>query len=49
MVCTKCGKVEEFYDEIIEQQQEKAAKKLDFEITDHSLYLYGICKDCKSI
>lgn len=47
IVCTKCGKVEEFYDEIIEQQQLKAAKRLGFEISDHSLYLYGICEECQ--
>jgi Fur family transcriptional regulator, ferric uptake regulator len=46
-VCTKCGKVEEFYDEIIEQQQERAAAKLGFEITDHSLYIYGLCRECQ--
>lgn len=46
MVCTKCGKVEEFFDEVIEDQQEKIARKLGFKITDHSLYIYGICPDC---
>lgn len=47
IVCTKCGRVEEFYDEIIEQQQEKAARRLGFKIKDHSLYLYGVCDDCQ--
>ena len=48
IVCTKCGKVEEFYDRIIEEQQEKAAKRLGFEISDHSLYLYGVCEECQN-
>lgn len=47
IVCTKCSRVEEFYDEIIEKQQEKAAKKLGFTISDHSLYIYGLCEDCQ--
>ena len=47
IVCDSCGKVEEFFDETIEQQQEKIAKKHGFKITDHSLYLYGICKQCQ--
>ena len=47
VVCTKCGRVEEFYDEIIEQQQSKAAEKLGFTISDHSLYIYGLCEDCQ--
>ena len=47
IVCTSCGRVDEFFDEIIEQQQEKAALRLGFQIKDHSLYLYGICGDCQ--
>lgn len=47
LVCSKCSRVEEFYDEVIERQQEKIAAKFGFEITDHSLYLYGICSECQ--
>lgn len=47
MVCTKCGRVEEFCDPIIEERQEKVAKDLGFEISDHSLYLYGLCSKCQ--
>lgn len=47
LVCSKCDVVEEFFDEVIEEQQEKIAKKFGFEITDHSLYLYGICPACQ--
>ena len=48
IVCQTCGSVAEFYDEIIENQQEMIAKKYGFRITDHSMYLYGICKDCQA-
>ena len=48
IVCQTCGSVEEFYDEVIESQQEMVAKKYGFRITDHSMYLYGICKDCQT-
>ena len=48
IVCQKCGSVEEFFDEVIEQQQEKIAEKYGFEITDHSMYLYGVCKTCQA-
>ena len=48
IVCQTCGSVEEFYDEVIESQQEMVAKKYGFRITDHSMYLYGICKDCQA-
>ena len=47
IVCTKCGKVEEFIDEIIEERQALMAKKHGFTISDHSLYLYGLCAVCQ--
>lgn len=46
LVCVKCGRVEEFYDDIIEQQQKKIAKDRGYSITDHNLILYGICSSC---
>lgn len=48
MVCAKCNTVTEFYDEEIENRQDAVAKKHGFKLEDHSLYLYGICKDCQS-
>jgi len=48
IVCQTCGNVEEFFDAVIEDQQEKIAKQYGFRITDHSMYLYGICKDCQA-
>ena len=47
IVCMKCGKVDEFTDSVIEKHQEDIAKKLGYELTDHSLYLYGFCSNCK--
>ena len=47
IVCVGCGKVEEFVDELIEQQQAKIAEDKGYEITDHSLILYGKCPDCQ--
>lgn len=43
IVCIKCGRVEEFYDEEIEKRQQKAAESLGFKMQDHSLTIYGIC------
>ncbi len=47
IVCVGCGKVEEFYDDIIESQQKKIAEDKGYTITDHSLTLYGKCPDCQ--
>jgi Fur family ferric uptake transcriptional regulator len=46
IVCMKCGKVDEFTDEVIEIQQRTIAKTLGYELTDHSLSLYGYCRNC---
>lgn len=46
MVCVRCGHVEEFFDQKIEARQEAIAKEAGFDITDHSLTIYGVCKRC---
>jgi Fur family ferric uptake transcriptional regulator len=47
IVCIKCGKVEEFFDPIIEARQASVAQKHNFLLTDHYLYLYGYCQLCQ--
>ena len=46
LVCVKCNKIIEFQDDVIEKHQIQIAKKHGFDLTDHSLYLYGLCEDC---
>ncbi|PHV12813.1 ferric iron uptake transcriptional regulator [Chitinimonas sp. BJB300] len=48
LVCVKCGKVDEFFDAEIEKRQDTIAKKHNFMIQDHAMYLYGICEDCQT-
>ena len=43
IVCVKCGRVEEFYDEEIEKRQQEAAESRGFKMQEHSLMIYGIC------
>ncbi|HHJ34762.1 MAG TPA: ferric iron uptake transcriptional regulator [Gammaproteobacteria bacterium] len=47
IVCVSCGRVEEFYDELIENRQKEVAAEKGYEVTDHSLTLYGKCPDCR--
>ena len=49
VVCIKCGKVDEFTDDLIEQRQKDIATRLGFTLTDHSLYLYGYCAACQPL
>lgn len=48
MICTTCGDITEFVDEEIENRQDSIAHELGFEISDHSMQIYGICKNCKN-
>lgn len=47
LLCVKCGRVEEFVDEVIEKRQQEIAKQAGFSITDHNLNIYGICANCQ--
>lgn len=47
IMCIKCGKVDEFTDEVIEARQKEISKKLGYELMSHGLYLYGYCPNCK--
>lgn len=47
LICTQCGKIIEFYDEIIEERQEEIAKKFNFKMTGHTMKIEGICEACQ--
>ena len=47
ILCIKCGKVDEFIDKVIEERQQKIASEKGYDMTDHSLYIYGICNECQ--
>ncbi|HSH52415.1 MAG TPA: transcriptional repressor [Bacteroidales bacterium] len=47
LICQKCGRVFEFCDPRIQDIQNTAEKVADFHVSYHSLYFYGICKDCR--
>ncbi len=48
MICTNCGSITEFVDEEIEKRQHIIANELGFNMSDHSMQIYGICKNCKN-
>ena len=47
MVCTECGRIEEFSHPKIEMLQQAAAAEKGFEIEGHQLVLFGTCAQCK--
>lgn len=46
LVCVRCGWIEEFNDEVIEERQRTIAERFGFSMTDHALYIYGVCARC---
>jgi len=47
LICKECGIIIEFFDDIIEIQQEEIAKKHGFEIESHNMQIFGICPECQ--
>jgi Fur family ferric uptake transcriptional regulator len=47
LVCRKCGSITEFTNEHIEKMQKNVAREHGFKITDHTLDIYGVCRDCQ--
>ena len=43
ILCVECGRIEEFCDDEIERRQQRVARRLGFELAEHSLILYGHC------
>ena len=48
LICERCGKNIEIFDETIEDRQEEIAQEHGFILQRHKMYLYGVCPKCKS-
>ena len=46
MICTKCGKIIEFKNDMLEHAQTKIAAEHRFYMLQHKMEIYGICSDC---
>ena len=47
ILCVSCGRVDEFVDETIEERQRSIAENAGYRMTDHCLYIYGVCAECQ--
>ena len=47
MICTQCGDITEFVDDAIEERQHKISEAFGFKMLEHSMQIYGICKNCQ--
>lgn len=48
LICTVCGKVFECTDLRIADVVESIARRHEFKVGHHALYLYGLCHDCQA-
>jgi len=46
LICTRCGKIQEFEDATLPQLRAKMARTLGFTVTEQKVELYGFCRDC---
>lgn len=47
LLCTRCGKVEEFRDARLERMTVSVAEARGFTRERHRLVIYGVCRDCR--
>jgi len=48
LVCTVCGVIIEFTDDVIETRQDAIAKQHHFQMTDHTMKIVGLCEACQN-
>jgi len=48
LICVHCGGVTEFCDPTVQMVLNNASKVMDFQVSHHSLYIYGTCSSCKA-
>jgi Fur family ferric uptake transcriptional regulator len=47
MICSRCGRIIEFFSAELEAIQDKMAAKHRFQVTQHLLRIIGICAECR--
>jgi len=48
LICTTCGRLIEFYSEVIENMQDEIADRHGFRPETHSLRIFGTCRECRA-
>ncbi|MCI8584572.1 MAG: transcriptional repressor [Lachnospiraceae bacterium] len=47
LICVKCGRVMSFQGDLLEAFEMRMEEETGFQIQDHDVKLYGLCKDCQ--
>jgi Fur family ferric uptake transcriptional regulator len=48
LICTQCGRIDEFENERIEALQNQVAASFGYEIVSHRHEIYGLCPQCRA-
>ena len=48
LICTKCNKVIEFEEDLLDELEQDICRKSGFKIQDHQVKFFGICKECRA-
>ena len=46
-ICTECGNVSAFRDDLLEDLEAYIEKETGCQVTDHELKFYGVCRKCR--
>lgn len=46
-ICTGCGRVFSLETDLLDLLEQQVFENIGFEVTDHEVKLYGVCRDCR--
>ncbi|GBF34476.1 ferric uptake regulation protein FUR [Desulfocucumis palustris] len=46
LICTRCGKIIEVNEDLLEDLETRVSKEHDFKIENHQLKIFGTCREC---
>lgn len=47
LICTKCKRVTEFSEDMLDALETDIMKKCGFKVTDHQVKFFGLCEECQ--
>ena len=47
LICSECGSISEVREDLLESIEKQIEMKYEFQIRDHKLKFFGICKSCQ--
>jgi Fur family ferric uptake transcriptional regulator len=47
LICSECGSISEVREDLLENIESEIERKYEFQIKDHKLKFFGLCKSCK--